>query len=294
VKSHDRLRARLSIGACAIALLAWVTPARAAEDFGNHLYDRFQVTVSGSILKLGSEARIDSDDGSYGTELDLEEDLGFASTKFQPRAELRWRPGRHHEIGFGYQLARRTASKTLERDIEVADTSFTAGADIKSTFDSDNLFLTYRYAFIAKERTEVGVGLGLGAFFFKVGVDAVASASSGGASQSATYSSETSFTGPTGALGVYARFRSGDRWYLAPDARYLRVTIDRFTGQVLEGGFIAQYYVSPKVGIESGVGLRAIQVDVGPRTDGGGFGPDVSARIKYNESQFRLGVIFPL
>jgi hypothetical protein len=294
VKSLDRPSAGVSIIACALAVCAWASPALAAEEFGNHLYDPFQLIVSGSILKLGSDARVDAEDGSAGTELNLEDDLGFDKTKFQPRAEIRWRPGRRHELDLGYQMARRSAEKTLGRTIEVGDTSFAAGADIKSTFDSDNLFLTYRYSIIAKERMEVGVGLGLGAFFFKVGVDALASASSGGGSRSVEYSNETSFTGPTGALGVYGRFRSGDRWYLVPDARYLRVTIDRFTGQVLEGGFTAQYYVSPTVGIEAGVGVRAIQVDVGPKTDGGGFGPEVAARIKYDESQFRIGMVFPL
>ena len=83
------------------------------------------------------------------------------------------------------------------------------------------------------------------------------------------------------------------RWYLEPDICYLRVTVDRFTGTVVEGSLLTQYYLSPKVGIEGGLGIKGVEVDIDPKTDGG-FGPKIGARIKYTESQFRVGVVVPL
>jgi hypothetical protein len=294
VRSHGWLTGGIPIWTCALALGLSATPAR-AEDLGNHLYDRFQGSVAGSLLWLGSSVRIDAKDGSIGTDLDVEDDLGFSNTKIQPRFEFRWRPGRRHELGIGYQFARRSASKTLEGTIDVGDTSFLAGAQIHSVFDTDNLFLTYRFAIMAHERTQLGVGLGLGAFFFKTEVDALAGVSAAGRTDSVTYSNSTSFVGPTAALGLYGRFRAGDRWYINPDVRYLRVKIDRFTAQVVEGGLAGQYFLSRKVGLEGGVAVRSVKVEVGPRTDGGGIvNLDVSAEIKYTETSFRLGAVFPL
>jgi len=292
VKSRSWLKRGVPIFACALAFCLWAPHAR-AEDLGNHLYDRFQATASGSFLWLGSDVRVDSKNGSAGTDVDVEDDLGMPDTRLQPRLAFRWQPGRKHQLELGYQFARRSGSNTLDRTIEVGDTSFTAGAQVNAAFNTDNAFLTYRFAFVADERKQLGVGLGLGSFFFKVEVDALADVASGGQSGSVSYSGGTSFLGPTAALGLFGRFRSGDRWYLEPDVRYLRVKIDRITGQVLEGSLVTRYYISPKVGIEGGLGVKTVQVDLGPKNEGG-TNPGISARVKYRESQIRLGVVLPL
>src|SRR5678815_347904 len=126
-----------------------------------NLYDKFQLNLSVTGVILNSDIRIDGSGGT-GTDIDVEDDLGMEKTKIQPRFSLRWRPGRRHELEGGYQWARRNADKRLSRDIEFGDSSFTAGADIHSTFNTDLAFLTYRFAFMAKERTQIGAALGLG------------------------------------------------------------------------------------------------------------------------------------
>lgn len=288
MRSRIWMKAGLSSLAC-VFVLGFAAPQACAQDPVNHLYDRFQASASGSVLWIGSDVRIDGKNGSFGTDLDVEDDLGMPDTKLQPRFSVRWKPGRKHQLELGYQFARRSASKVLERTIAIGDTTFDAGVQVNTSFGTDNAFLTYRYAFVADERKQMGVGLGLGAFFFDVGVDALA----GVGSQTVSYTGGRSFVGPTAALGLFGRFRTGDRWYLEPDVRYLQVSVDRFTGKVLEGSLLAQYYVSPKVGIEGGLGIKSVEVEVDPKTDGG-LGPSLGARVKYSESQFRLGVVVPL
>ena len=247
---------RMLLLACLLVMGAAATGV-SAEPSGNHMYDRYQFGLAGSELWFGDNVRVDSDNGSIGTDLDIAEDLGFTSNRFQPRLNFRWRPGHRHELEVGYQFARRSADKTLDRTITVGDTTFAAGLQIHSVFNTDNAVLTYRYAIMAHERTQLGAGLGLGAFFFKVGVDGIASASSENQSASTEYSVSESFAAPTLSLGLYGRFRLGDRWYLAPDLRYLQFTIERFTPRILEGGLIGQYYVSEKFGLEAGLGFVA-------------------------------------
>ena len=118
--------------------------------------------------------------------------LGLSREKIQPRASVRWRPGRRHELELGYQFARRTAEKTLERDIVFADSTYAVGLNLKSTFRTDQVFLAYRFAIHARERTQLGVGVGIGVFPFKLEVERLASA---GGSE-VTSSSERSFIGP--------------------------------------------------------------------------------------------------
>ena len=80
----------------------------------------------------------------------------------------------------GYQFARRSAERTLDRQVVFADSTYDVGLDTKSKFRSDQAFLTYRFAIQAKERTQLGLGVGVGVLPFKFEIDALASANSEG------------------------------------------------------------------------------------------------------------------
>jgi hypothetical protein len=271
----------LTIGAATISAVA-----QADE---SHLYDKWQLSGSGTVVLIGGDVRIDSKNGEVGTTLDAKDDLGLPGSKFQPRAALRWRPGRRHELEGGYQLARRSGETTLSRTIEFEDSTYDAGLNIKSKFNTDQLFLTYRYAFMAKEREQIGAALGLGAFFYKFEIKATGSVSGGGGS--ATADRTASLVGPTASLGLYGRFRAGEHWYFEPEIRYLRIEIDRYSARVSEGGLAARRFVSPKVAIEAGYGWSGVKVDVGPKTDGSIINLDASGGIKFTQQNLRLGVV---
>jgi len=254
-----------------------------------NLYDKFQLNLSVTGVILNSDIRIDGSGGT-GTDIDVEDDLGMEKTKIQPRFSLRWRPGRRHELEGGYQWARRNADKRLSRDIEFGDSSFTAGADIHSTFNTDLAFLTYRFAFMAKERTQIGAALGLGVLFLDVGVAALGTGTGPGAGRS--FDVSKSVKGPLGSLGLYGRFLAGDSWQFEADFRALKISIDRFHPRVLEAGGAARYYFSQKFGLELGYAASGIRVVVDPKTFENGSQGIVSGEIKYSLQSIRLGAVF--
>jgi hypothetical protein len=268
-----------------LAILACVPAARGllAQDDRNHLYDKWQITASGAVVFFGSEMRIDG--ANRGTTIDPEEDLGLASEKFQGRFAVRFRIGHRHELELGYLLARRNQEKTITRDIEFADTSFTAGMHIKSVFNADNLFLNYRYAFMAREGTQLGATIGLGAILFKTSMDAEAGI--GGAT--AEYSRERSLSAPIGSIGLFGRFRSGNAWYFEADARALWIGIDRFDIYVADLGGAVRYFPWTKVGFEAGYQYNGVRVDV---SQASGRPNSLSGRIRYNFQNVRLGIVY--
>jgi hypothetical protein len=270
----------------AFALLAFVPAARGllAQDTRNHLYDKWQFTAAGAVVIFGSEMRIDGPNGN-GTDIQLENDLGLAKEKFQGRFAGRFRIGHRSELEAGYLLARRNAENTLTRDIVFTDTTYTAGLDVKSTFNADNLFLAYRYAFIAKEKTQIGAGIGLGAIFFKTSIEAVAGI--GGAT--ASYARERSLTGPTGSLGLFGRFRVGDDWYIESEARAIWIGIDRFDAYVLDANGAIRWFPWNSWGFEAGYSYNGVRLDVSQVSDRPN---SLSGRIKYHFQNIRLGVIF--
>ena len=272
---------RWSIGVAIIAVIG-ATP-RAGAQSTSRLYDKWQIHLSGAVIVMGTDIRVDGSNGR-GTDIDAEDVLGLSRTKAQPRAAVRWRPGRRHEIELGYQFARRTAEKTLERDIVFADSTYTVGLDLKSTFHTDQAFLAYRFAIRASERTQLGVGVGVGVFPFKLEVERLASA---GGSE-VTSSSERSFVGPSGSLGVYGRFLLGDRWYLESDLRGISVTIDRFNAKIVEANLGGRYFLSDKLAIDLGYGISSVKLTVDPPEDRTGF----SGRLDFPLQHVRLGVVW--
>lgn len=268
----------------AFALLVLPGALRAQADAAppNHLYDKWQFSGAATWVLLGSNARVDPEDGSEGSDVDLEEDLGLHKSKFQGRLSVRWRPGHRHELEAGYQFIRRNKSRTLQVDIEFADTTFPAGFDVKTKFNSDNAFLTYRFAVMAKENTQLGLALGLGALFLGASIDGV------GFVDPDTVRIDQSFDqiAPLGSIGLYGRFRFADRWHVNADARAIGITIDRFDISVLEGGLAGQYFFTPKWGAELGWSYSGVTVDF--TSESGAR----SAKIEYDFQTLRLGIVF--
>ena len=271
---------RWSIGVAIIALVG-ATP-RAGAQSTSRLYDKWQIDLSGSVLVMGTDIRVDGENGE-GTEIDGEDVLGLSREKIQPRVSARWRPGRRHEVELGYQFARRTGEKTLERDVVIADSSYTVGLNLNTTFRTDQVFAAYRFAIRARERTQLGVGVGVGVFPFKLEVDRLVS---GGGSEVAS-SNERSLTGPFGSLGVYGRFLLGDRWYLESDLRGIAIKIDRIKASVVEGNLAGRYFLSDKWAMELGYGISAVTITVDPPEDRRGF----FGKVDYPVHHVRLGVV---
>ena len=261
-----------------------------AADAPDHLRDRFQVSASGSWFRAGSTIRIDASDGSEGTELSTD-DLGQRKAGFRPRFALRWQPARRHEIEAAYQWVRRSGERVLTDTITVRDTVFAAGLRIESEGRSDVASLTYRFAFRIRDRSRIGFAVGLGALNFGSTINAVAGATTGGPDTAIVRYGRTGSTlAPTFAVGLFGRWRTGDRWYIEADARVLKVPVDRITVGVVEGGAAVRYFVSPKIGLEGAYGLNAVGVRLEPSSDGTGF----SGKLRFGIQTLRLGVVAAL
>ena len=261
-----------------------------AQSEPNHLYDKFQISASGTEVLIGPRIKLDGD-ASPGTEVNAGSVLGIDRSGFEPRFAFRWRPSKRHEIEVGYLFINRSGEKRLTRDISVRDTTFNAGLKINSTLGADNAFLAYRFSFAAKENTQIAAQLGLGLIFFKIGIDALAGSTNGNDSLTTSRSVSGDFTGPTAALGLSGRFRFGDRWYLETNAGAIGISIENITATVFQGGAAGRYFLSKRFGLEAGYGVTGVKITVDKEGSGGLFDPAIEGSIKYPYQDFRLGVI---
>ena len=217
-----------------------VTPAlapdlAAAQLPTNHLYDRWQLSGSGTLLVLGATLRVDGE--NRGTDLSVEDDLGLSRTTLQPRVALRWRPGKRHEIEAAYQWASRSTQRVLTDTVVFNDQTFASGLRVETSLGTSQASLVYRFAFTAKEKTQLGAALGLGAILMRSELDAIAGTTPGGPDTSIVEVSRAGkFNGPTGSLGLYGRFQVGDRGYLESDLRAISFAISNFPRGCPGGG----------------------------------------------------------
>jgi hypothetical protein len=262
----------------------------AQEVSQSHLYDRFQVSASGTLLVLGTTIRIDPDSGE-GTEINLGDDLGVGSTTLQPRLALRWRPGRKHELEGGYQWAKRSGETVLRDTIVFRDTAYAAGLRVNSSSGTSQMFLTYRYAFKADDRTQIGAAVGLGLIFLRQEITATAGATTGGPDTAIVqFSRNGDVNGPTGSIGGYGRFRLGDKWYLESDLRAIYLKIDNIKAGVVELGAAGRYFLSNKVGLELGYGLGFYQVNIEGTNNFAGI--NRTGKISYTVNGWRIGGVY--
>lgn len=282
--------ARLAV--LALALIAvTLLPARVHAQVANHMYDKFQFGASAATVVLGTDIRIDNADGTAGTDIDLGT-LGISKSTFSWAAGLAWRPGRRHELALGFVDIGRSGEKVLTDTVYFADTSFAAGLKINSRFAAPILTLVYRFAFLAKEKTQVGFQAGLGALFFSTGIDAVAGATGSGPDTAIVqYSSSKSLVGPTATLGLYAIFRAGNHWYFGANAGAIGAKVSNITASTWTGGADVRYFFNNHWAVGGAWSVSGIKIS----TSGDGEGwVDLSGSIKYNFNVFRLGVIYAL
>jgi hypothetical protein len=266
-----------------LALL--LAPGLAAAQGQNHLYDKLQLAGSGTLLIYSTTIRIDPEGGGEGTTIDAEEVLGLEKTNFQPRGAGRFRMGRRHELELGFQWADRSAEKVLTETITIGDSTFDAGLTVNSTLNTSQAFLNYRFAFTAKENTMIGFTVGLGPIFLEERISARAEVVGG---PSVERSQGESLVGPTASLGLFGRFRLGEKWYLEADARGLYVKVSNIKAEVYELGAAVRYFFSDSFGGELGYNLGSYAVTLS--RDGDLI--DLSGRVKYTAQGIRAGIVF--
>jgi len=282
-RSRSWLRSNLVLGAVLAGALAG-PGMLSAQETPNHLFDKFQVSGGSALLLLNTDIRVDAANGDAGTEIDAEDDLGLDVSKPFGRLGVRWRPWRRHSFDVNYQWIRRGATYEIERDITWGDTTFNAGASLRPRLNSDVLGLTWRWAIHQTDRWQVGPAIGIGLYFFEAGIEGTAVA--GGSS--VNFDESVDQLGPTASLGVFSHHRLADELYAELDARALYVSIDRFSGTVLEIGATARWFLADWVGLTGGYALSGVRVDVDPRPDAV---RSLLGRVQYTYHQLRAGVV---
>jgi hypothetical protein len=208
-----------------LSLLALVGSTAARAEGINPLDDRFSLSLGTFMLNTSTEIRVDGTTGR-GTDIDTERDLGLQDgDRF--RVDGYWRFADRHKLRILYFDTDRSASKTLQRDIDVRDTVFPVDLTVKSTFETRVAELAYEYAFLRGENYEVAGTIGVHDLRFKLGL--TASQNSG---ELAELSRDADASGPLPVIGLRGVWRFHPNFYFDAQAQFFKISLDPYDGRL--------------------------------------------------------------
>lgn len=169
-------------------------------------------------------------DSDTGTEISLEDDLGFDSgvDSFDLTVGAKIDDDFFVEASF-FDLDRITTA-TLDRSITVEDATYDVGASVGSEFSSEIYRLTIGYRLYADPTWDVSVALGAHLTDFTFGIAGEASVN--GQSTSAVRRGQD-FLAPLPTLVAQAKVRPVQWLELRGRADYLELSIDQYDGQLV-------------------------------------------------------------
>ena len=152
---------RLLTVMCGAALLLAAVPARA--QFPDKTPDTFRISVGAEYAWFNTNVSYTQYVAGVpvGSSINLENISGLPDSHVGPTLYGYWNFLGRSYIDFGFAYFDRSRTRTISRDIQFGDTTYTAGASTNTSFKSSVPYVGYRYGFVKSDTFQLGLGLGV-------------------------------------------------------------------------------------------------------------------------------------
>jgi hypothetical protein len=240
--------------AVAMTLLVVAAPAEAQREY-EPLFDKFNLRLEGSWVKMSTEIRLDSELLGRGTTLNFENDLGLGKDEIIPTLAFEWQIARRHKLGVRWQDISRSSNAQALSEIRWGDEVIPVDASVALGFDISQTFIDYAYYPWVKERWAAGFGLGLRWMTISA---TLAWESQGVAGEGST---EAKGTGPLPYLYFEYRRLFSDHWRFKAGLGWLGVKVGDIDGSQWVGRADVEYLLGRHWGFGAALNLAYIDVD---------------------------------
>jgi hypothetical protein len=217
-------------------------------------WERLKFRVSGFSASSSTEIRLDRAEGEEGTELDFEDDLGLDDQDFLPSFDASYRFNRKSRIEASFFSLSRDGTRELSRTIDFGDRTFEIGTEIESHFDTDIFRVSYAFSFVNNPQAEFGFSAGLHVLDVGTGISTL-----GG---TLSVEKDADITAPLPVVGLHGGYAFSPVVSAWGRSQLFSLSIDRYSGTLLDlyGGL--QYDFTPNLGIAGGFQYYHVDVDV--------------------------------
>ena len=219
----------------AVFALAFLSPSVAAAEEGEKAkpWERFSLNLGGFITTLNSDVRIGSESLGTGIDVSPEDALGLDSSVFVFRADALWRftSNRRHRFDLSYVDLRRSATKTLQTDIQIKDRIFPIGTTLDTTFDLKIIRAAYSYSLFQDDRVDLGLSVGA----YVMPIKFRFSSSSSGAAE------EEAITAPLPVAGLRFDYAITPKFFLKQSIDVFYFQYQNFSGGLFDAKVGVEY-----------------------------------------------------
>lgn len=200
---------------------------------------KFKVTGGFFLALANTDVQVSNKDGSVGTDINFQNDLGFNKSTGSFLGDFQWRSSSRSRFDLSYYVVNQSALYTLQKTINFGGNTYNVNSAVSSFFNTSIYRFSYGYAIFSGENYEAGLLVGAHIIRFNVGIGYT------GENINAEASKDFGFTAPLPDFGVWGGYTFGQNWAVNGEFDYLKLTIDNITGRIL--------------GYNAGVTYRAIQ-----------------------------------
>lgn len=215
------------------------------KELGSWQKHRFTIKAGAFFPFNNTDVSIGSSNGDIGTNIDLEDNLGFSSFSSSFIAEINWRASRRSSFGLEYYYLGRNSTKTLEKDIHFGDNTYPAESTISANFNTQITRFYYGYAFISKPKIEVGALVGTHFLITDISLKLETNLTT-----STEVKDNYDFVAPLPDLGLWGNFGIAERMNIFANANYFYIKTGEYTGNVFSYSLSFAYNLSENLGIE--------------------------------------------
>jgi hypothetical protein len=257
------------------ALLAMTFAADAQER-----RERGSILLGAFITDRDTETRLDSDAGD-GTDLDLEDDLGFETSTSVARFGGYYWFNERHRLDVSYFDLSRDASKRIEETINFGDKVFNINTVVTAENDLTIYKIDYTWAALSRDRGYLGLvgGLYIGEIGMSLSEPTLGTAES------------ESVTAPLPVIGLRGEYAVGEHWTLRGAAQWFGITVDDVSGTLRDMYFGGDYAFGERTSVGLAYNLVSMGIEVDKprgfdgRVDWGYDGYLLYVKVNFGESR---------
>jgi hypothetical protein len=246
---------RVGLLPCIVCAALWLPLAASAQPTSGG--ERASIMLGAFITDRESNTRFDSDSGSDGTDIDMEDDLGLESSTNVARLGGYVWLGRRHRLDGAYFDLSRSASIPIQETIDFGDETFQINTTLNTESDLTIIKADYTFAVLAKDRGWLGLTAGL--YVAETGF-ALSQPTLGRAESE-------DVTAPLPLFGLRGDYEISDRITLRGAAQIFAFSTDELDGHLTDFYVGADYGFGERMAV--GLAYNRVSMNIGAEDDGG-------------------------
>ena len=249
-----------------LLIFVW-QPALAEDDDDESLAPADNKEYRGGTLRLGAffvgniktRAYFGPVDIPLRGAIDISEDLGLGDHLIAFRSSFTYRFSKRHAMSIGYYRMNMDGIVQLERTIELGESEFDIGIDVKSRYDEQITKFAYNFIFHDEGRVMLSVTPGIHFSKARLSMQAL-NASPGGTALDET--ENRSITAPLPMIGGRLVYRLSPKWQLLATSDIFFLDRGSQEGQLTDTNILIEYKASNHFSFGGGINRFSLDLQL--------------------------------